>query len=158
MNKYIFTLACFSVFAIAFAFCGCSEDSDEAHQTNTYGTVCTKWGASTSEVMDYMKDYEMKTMENGFICYNGKNDIQTISYYFDNNSLKASLVLIPEENSSLEEVKSSFDKYVYIGEKNGTDIYISEDTNTMVTIGKKIKGEATYCAIGYIIINEKDNK
>jgi len=161
MGKYIFnSIWALVVAVILFALNGCSDDSDESQdtissQTNSSKTVCTKWGASKSEVMDYMRDYEMNAMENGFICYDDKNGTQTISYQFQNNGLQASLLLIPEENTSLDVLKSSFGKYDHLGEKNGLDIYVSEVANTMVTIGKKTKGDNTYFAIGYVVLDDE---
>jgi len=154
MSKYIFKSTCIFILAIAlFTFSGCSDDSDEPQTMNTSNTVCTKWGASKSEVMDYMKNREINAMENGFICYNGNNEIQTVSYQFQDDALQASLVLIPEEKTSLDKLKSSFGKYEYLGEKNGLDIYVSEAANTMVTIGKKTKGDNTYFAVGYVVLD-----
>lgn len=155
MNKYIFIIV--SVINIAlFLFCGCSDDSENLQEMIPSSMVCTEWGASMSEVMDYMSDYEMNSMEDDFICYNGKNDVQTISYQFDEGILQASLVLIPEENMSLEDLKYSFSKYEYLGEKNGLDIYVNEITNTMVTIGTKINGNNTYYSVGYVELNAEN--
>lgn len=155
MGKYIFNSTWALVVAVMlFALSGCSDDSDESQGTISSNTVCTKWGASKSEVMNYMRNYEMKAMENGFICYDGKNEAQTISYQFQDDGLQASLLLIPEENTSLEELKSSFGRYEYLGEKNGLDIYVSEATNTMVMIGKKTKGDNPYFTVGYIVLND----
>lgn len=156
MGKYIFNSIWALVVAVMlFALSGCSDDSDESPQgTISSNTVCTKWGASKSEVMDYMKNYEMKAMENGFICYDGKNEAQTVSYQFQDDGLQASLLLIPEENTSLEELKSSFGRYEYLGEKNGLDIYVSEATNTMVTIGTK--GGNSYFAVGYVVLDDEN--
>lgn len=159
MGKYIFNSTW--ILAVAVMLCalsGCIDDSDESPQgTTSSNTVCTKWGASKSEVMDYMKDYEMNAMENdGFICYDGKNEAQTISYQFQDDGLQASLLLIPEENTSLEKLKSSFGRYEYLGEKNGLDIYVSEAANTMVTIGKKTKGDDTYFAVGYVMLDDEN--
>lgn len=151
MSKNIFNSAWILVITVAsFAVSGCSDDSDELQNTNNFNTVCTKWGASKPEVMDYMKNFEMNAMENGYLCYNGKNGTQTISYQFQNEGLLASLLLIPEENISLDELKSSFDDYKYLGEKKGLDIYVSTATNEMVTIGRKERGEHTYFAVGYV--------
>jgi len=157
MNKHIFISAWILIITITlFAFYGCSDDSDESNETISSNTVCTKWGASKSEVMDYMKNYELKAMEDGFICYIGKNDIQTVSYHFEDDRLQASLVLIPEGNTSLEKLKSSFSKYEYLGEEDEMDIYVNETTNTMVTIGKKDKDDNTYFAIGYVVIDAEN--
>lgn len=158
MGKYIFNSTwILAVAVMLFALSGCSDDSDESPQgTISSNTVCTKWGASKSEVMDYMKNYEMKAMENSFICYDGKKETQTVSYQFQDDGLQASLLLIPEENTSLEKLKSSFDRYEYLGEKNGLDIYVSEAANTMVTIGKKTKEDDTYFAVGYVMLDDEN--
>lgn len=158
MNKHIFSRTWTFVMLIAvLAFSGCSDDDSEGSNGMIASSgVCTKWGASKSEVMDYMRNYEMNSMENGFICYNGKNDIQTISYQFEDEELRASLVLIPEESISPEELKTSFKGYEYLGEKNNLDIYISESANTMVTAGKKVNGGNTYFAVGYVKLSDEE--
>lgn len=139
---------------VLFAFSGCSDDGSEDFaemQNATFGKVCTKWGASKSEVADYMDNCEMDLMESEFVCYNGKqNGVQTISYLFENNALQASLVLISRENTSLEELKSLFDAYEHLGEKNSLDIYVSEASNTIVMVGEKINYGQTYYAVGYV--------
>lgn len=156
MNRYIFSHAWVFVITIAlFTFCGCSDDDSNESQGPISSTgVCTKWGASKSEVMGYMESYEMNSMEDGFICYDGKNNTQTISYQFEDEKLVASLVLIPNENTSLDELKSSFSKYEYLGEKNNLEIFINETANTMVTIGEKVKNEKTLYAVGYVMLND----
>lgn len=155
MNRNIFNIV--SVISIVlFLFWGCSDDSEDSQEKIPSSMVCTEWGASMSAVMDYMSDYEMYSMEDDFICYNGKNDIKTISYQFDEGILQASLVLIPEENMSLEDLEYTFRKYEYLGEKNGLDIYVNETTSTMVTIGKKINGNNTYYSVGYVELNAEN--
>lgn len=154
MNKYFFKAIWIAIiFVASFIFNGCNDDSDEPQGPFSSNMVCTKWGTSKSEVMDYMRNHEINTMENGFICYNGKNNVRTISYQFQDEELSTSLVLIPQDMTSLPELQSSFNNYEYLGEKNGTDIYISETTNTMAIITQKVKGETTYYAIGYTVLD-----
>lgn len=133
-----------------FIFNGCSNDSDEPQIPIPSNMICTNWGASKSEVIDYMKNYEMNIMDNDFICYIGRNNVQTISYQFQDNGLQASLILIPQDKITTSELQSSFSKYEYLGEKNGLNIYISETTNTLATIAQKVKGETTYYAIAIV--------
>lgn len=154
MNKYLFKTIWITIISVMpFIFNGCSDDSDEPQGPISSNVVCTNWGASKSEVMDYMKNYEMNLMDNDFICYIGRNSVQTISYQFQDEELQASLILIPQDKISLSELQSSFSKYEYLGEKNGLDIYVSETTNTMATIAQKVKGETTYYAIGYTVLD-----
>ena len=46
----------------------------------------------------------MNIMDNDFICYIGKNNVQTISYQFLDEGLQASLLLIPKDKISLSEL------------------------------------------------------
>lgn len=150
MNKYLFrTIRITVISVILIVFNGCSDDSDDPQNPISFNMVCTKWGASTSEVMDYMKNYKMNIMENDFICYNGRNKEQTISYQFQDEELLASLILISQDRTSMSELQSLFSQYEYLGEKNGLNIYINKTTNTMATIAQKLKGEIAYYAIGY---------
>ena len=154
MNKYLFKTIWITIISVMlFIFNGCSDDADGSQDLISSNVVCTNWRASKSEVMDYMKNYEMNIMDNDFICYIGKNSVQTISYQFQNESLQASLILIPQDKISLSELQSSFSKFEYLGEKNGLDIYVSETTNTMVAIAQKVKGETTYYAVGYTVLD-----
>lgn len=154
MKKYLFKTAWLTIISvILLIFNGCSDDSNEPQSPISSNMVCTNWGASKAEVMKHMKKFEMKIMDNDFICYNGKNNIQTISYQFQNDELHASLILIPQDNTSLSEIQSSFSKYEYIGEKNGIEIYVSEKTNTMATIALSVKGGTSYYAVGYTVLD-----
>ena len=154
MNKYFSkTIWITLITVMLFIFNGCSDDSEESQDLISSSMVCTNWGSSKSEVMDYMKNYKMNIMHNDFICYIGGNIVQTISYQFQNDSLQASLILIPQDRISLSDLQLLFNKYEYLGEKNGSDIYVSEATNTMVTITQKVKGETTYYAVGYTILD-----
>lgn len=141
------------VTVMSLALCGCNDDSDELQGVISSNSVCTQWGAPKSVVLDYMKNYEMNSMENGFICYDGKNEAQTISYKFQDGGLQAALLVISEEQTTLEDLKSSFGKYEYLGEKNGMYIYVSEASNTMVTIGKKLKSDNSYFVVGYVVLD-----
>ncbi len=158
MNKYFFKTIWITIITVMlFIFNGCSNDSDEPQVPIPSNMICTNWGASKSEVIDYMKNYEMNIMDNDFICYIGRNNVQTISYQFQNESLQASLILVPQDKISLSELELLFSTYKYLGEKNGLDIYVSEATNTMVTITQKVKGETTYYAVGYTILDAETN-
>lgn len=154
MNKFLLRIARLGIVPVIFLLCnGCGFDSDEFQDTIYSNAVCTDWGASKSEVMDYMYDYEMSIMDNGFICYVGRNSVKTISYQLQDGKLQASLILIPQDNASLSELQSSFGKYEYLGEKSGVDIYVNEKTNTMATIARKSKSGTAYYAIGYTALD-----
>lgn len=154
MNKFLLNIARLGIVSVLFLFChGCIFDSYKLQNTICSNAVCTDWKSSKSEVMDYMKNYEMSIMDNGFICYVGRNSVRTISYQFKDDELQASLILIPQDNVSLPELQSSFGEYEYLGESNGIDVYLSEATNTMATISRKSKGETAYYAIGYTALD-----
>lgn len=140
--------------AALFALGSCSDNSDEENGASSSGGVCTKWGATKTEVTNQMKNYEMKAMENGFICYEGKGDVQTISYQFQDGVLQAALLLIPKDETKQPELNG---KYEYLGEKNGAEIYINETANTLATITEKTKGETTYYAVGYTALNDESS-
>ena len=57
-----------------------------------------------------MANYEMNIMDNDFICYIGKNNVQTISYQFLDEGLQASLLLIPKDKISLSELDGNTQK------------------------------------------------
>lgn len=154
MNKHFSKTTWMTILSVLlFIFIGCSDDSNEPENPLSSNVAYLNWGAPKSEVMNYMKNYEMNIMDNDFICYIGRNNVQTISYQFQDNGLQASLILIPQDKITTSELQSSFSKYEYLGEKNGLNIYISETTNTLATIAQKVKGETTYYAIGYTILN-----
>lgn len=152
MNKYFFKITWITIISVIL-FIGCSDDSDEPQHLISSNMICTNWGTSKSEVMNYMENYEINVLDNDFICYIGRNNIQTISYQFQNESLQASLMLIPQDKISLSELQLLFSTYEYLGEKNGLYIYVSEATNTMATISQKVKGESRYFAVGYTILD-----
>lgn len=154
MNKKLFRLTCLLI--AIFVFNGCSDDSDESQEMINSYIVCTMWGVSMPEVMDYMKDSRINTRNMEYICYDGNNGIRTVSYYFQNKGLQASLLLIPETEVSLSELQASFDEYEYLGEKNSLDIYINESENTLVTIGKKVKEDNVYYAVGYTMLDAEN--
>lgn len=136
-------------------FYGCGDSSDgyyideSSEQSKVIGNICTKWGASQTEVMNYMAKYEEQTTEEDFICYKGKGNIKTISYQLKDGKLQASLALLSEKDVSLQNLQSLFSEYEYLGEKNGSYVYVSENENTMVTICTKVRNEITYYAVGY---------
>lgn len=162
------------LFIISFAFSGCNENSDEhkdiinndeikdsteldkQQSIIDLNAVCNQWGAQKSYVMEYMEDYTLKTTEDNFICY--QNDIQTISYQFDNDALVASSVLILNSKVSLSELESAFNEYEHIGAKSGFDIYANEALNIMATISEVEKGDTTFFAVGYTSVNDETNK
>ena len=57
-----------------------------------------------------MANYEMNITDNDFICYIGKNNVQTISYQFLDEGLQASLLLIPKDKISLSELDGNTQK------------------------------------------------
>lgn len=64
MDKFIFKTIWLSIISVMlFFFSGCDDDSDEFESSSS--VVCTDWGASKSEVMDYMENFEMSVDENG---------------------------------------------------------------------------------------------
>ena len=95
MNKTLFKAFWAVVIpALLFSFSGCSDDSDDPQDLISSNVVCMNWGASKSEVMGYMKGYEMNAMEDGFICYMGKGGVQTISYQLQDPIYPLSSVVI----------------------------------------------------------------
>lgn len=137
-----------------FIFSGCDDDSDKFGSSSS--VICTDWGASKSEVMDYMKNFKKSVDENDFICYIGKNSVQTVSYQFQNEGLQASLMIYSQDEISLSQLQLIFKNYDYLGELDGLHIYVSEAKNTMVTIAERKEGENEYYAVGYTDLESKE--
>ena len=158
MNKYfakILGLVTITAF-ILIIFSRCS-DSRRPHSSGYSLFVCTEWGASKSEVLDIMKSYETNADENDFICYTGKHNVHPISYQFQDDGLQSSLVMIPEDKTTKASLQALFNRYEYLGEKDGMEIYVSNTENTMAAITRTISGNAIYYAIGYTVLNTQNH-
>lgn len=149
MKQYIHATVIILASVLLLSLNGCSDSSDGPQSPTSSNKICTKWGISKDEVIDYMNNYETGIIDDNFLCYQGKNEVQTISYQISDDKLQASLVIIPSEKTSLSELQASFKKYEYLGEKNGINIYVSEAENTIATISQKTISNTTYYAIGY---------
>lgn len=157
MNKYVTNTICgiiTIVFSIILAGCSNNDDSDSFGLIPS-DIVCTKWGLTYAEVTEFMKNTEPLSTEisNGIICYKGKNNIQTVSYHFTNDmTLNSTLVVIPADNTSLDELKGLFKDYIYLGQRNDMDVYADEGSDTMVAIGTRTRNDIMYYTVGYSIL------
>jgi len=154
MNKHIETLVCLAAVVFAVMLAGCSDDSDEQSAARQFGSVCTTWGLSPSEVEERMGDYELYSADSDCLYYKSKDGERKISYQFNLGTLVASTILIPEEGTSLQSLQSSFSKYEYLGEKSSMEVYVNKTANTLATIGKKSNKGVSYYAVGYTMLDE----
>lgn len=132
---------------------GCRNDSHEPQGAISPGAVFTRWGATQSEVMDFMNNGSMVYMDDGFICYNGTGNVKTVSYRLENDSLLESMVIMPEDATSLSDVQATFRNFEHLGERNNAEVYVNRASNTIVTISQETYGGASYYVVGYAALD-----
>ncbi|WP_303030204.1 hypothetical protein [uncultured Duncaniella sp.] len=67
-------------------------------------------------------------------------------------TLNSTLVVIPADNTSLDELKGLFKDYIYLGQRNDMDVYADEGSDTMVAIGTRTRNDIMYYTVGYSIL------
>ena len=154
MSKLLFnTLWSICLTGTLAVMAGCSDDNNELQVPPTSGPhtaqICLDWGATKSEVMEYMKNHEMTSLDRDFVAYDGSSPIQIVSYQFDEDSLRAALAVIHSDDISLDELKASFNDYEHLGKSGIYEVYINEEANTMATISEKTTSEISYYNVGY---------
>lgn len=114
-----------------------------------------KWGASQEIIQSEMADYTLIDNDSLNLYYQGNGDESMISYYFVQNKLTASLVLIPKDKMSYDAIKDQFSSYDELGNISNEDVYVKESNNTMVTIDSTANNGTVYYCIGYSKLNNK---
>ncbi len=152
MKQIGFILIC----VLALVLSGCNNEEIRGQINDN--VVCKQWGCSQGEVELHMANFKQQTAENGFVSYFGFGNFKRISYQFEEGLLQASMIIVPEEETSPEAIDDLFRNYVCLGEMNGATIYINEKENTFSTVVKKIKNGESYYSIGYTKLAESQEQ
>lgn len=131
------------------------EDSIDPNDTEQVkellSNVSTSWGASRATIQRQMNGYTTMVEEDDFLKYTNGDKTLYLSYEFTNDSLQASLVLLPQTDGTetSTNIPMNIDQYTYIGETGGASIYAEESSNTMVAVlSRDLEGQK-YMAYGF---------
>ena len=144
--KYLYLL----IVAISLIFYGCSKvNSSNNSDEPIWNKVCTTWGCNSSDIIELMDRYKLYSIQPTTLCYKGFDNVEAITYKFKEDSLYATVLLIKEEMTDIEEIRASFNKYESLGENDSYEIFISTAKNLFITLSSTQKGDKKFHAIGY---------
>lgn len=142
-NLRLYTLLLTAI--LVYIFTSCTKDEEAP----AYSMPCLDWKANKNNVADYMKDFTLEDEEPNYLYYAGKKIEYYISYEFLDNLLCTVAVIIPNSSISLSDLEGTLGTYTYLGELNGTQIFVNEKKNTVATINTYLKDKACYYAIAW---------
>lgn len=131
-----------------FLLVNCSKDKPLQNEV-AWKKVCTDWGTDMNNIKIMMNKYKVKASSASSLMYTGSGRYTSVSYRFDNDSLYATVVVVPAEKYSITEIRSSFSGFTSLGERSGSSLYLDRENNTIVTISEQSKSEVNYYVIGY---------
>ncbi|MFV0328719.1 MAG: hypothetical protein ACK5M3_00420 [Dysgonomonas sp.] len=148
-------LTILSVISILFVITSCeSDDNDQSSNKKIpYSIPCLEWKAPKDKVLIYMDGFTLTGEETNYFYYTGKKVENIISYQFQDGSLDVVALTIPSTSVSLSDLKSTLNKYIYLGEIDGVLVYANEAENTLATISTFVKNNILYYAVGWSPLN-----
>ena len=111
-----------------------------------YREPYTVWGATMSQTKSYMSSYVLYREESTTLAYIGKDKEALIMYNFVDSKLSGSAVAVTTSAATRTEIGAQLQSrgYQYVGEKDGTYIYLSTDQKTIATISENSSLGAYY--------------
>ena len=145
----------YTTLAISITMCLLSCSTDDSNEGETqeeqninvqddFYSLCTDWGKSIDQVSAQMGNYNLKNSNSEYYTYESKNGKSVITYYFVNNSLTATLLLVKNNTDFTPYLL----EYTYIGEINDTKNFVNKQNNCTATIYEHIPTNTNYSAIG----------
>lgn len=131
-----------------------SDDNDQStNKKMPYSIPCLEWKAPKGKVLIYMDGFTLTGEETNYLYYTGKKVENIISYQFQDGGLDMAALTIPNTSISLTDLKSTLNKYIYLGEIDGVQVYVNEAENTLATISSFVKDNISYYAVGWSQLN-----
>lgn len=114
----------------------------------------TQWGMPIAAVKTQMGDAEILNEADGVLTYMvGANNVMTAQYFFDDNSqLYGSAVLVTDVTGEAIDAQLSAG-YIKVSESDTLNLYISEDSATVVMLEPMTYGSITYYQVQYYDYN-----
>ncbi len=122
-----------------------SHEKGATSQT-IYREPYTVWGATMSQTKSYMSGYTLYKEETTSLAYIGKDKETLIMYNFVDSKLSGSAVAVATSAATRTEIDAQLQSrgYQYVGEEDGTYIYLSTDQKTIATISENSSVGAYY--------------
>lgn len=150
-NLNLTWLTILSAISILIVITSCeSDDNDQStNKKIPYSIPCLEWKAPKDKVSIYMEGFALTGEETNYLYYTGKKVENIISYQFQEDGLDMVALTIPNTSVSLTDLKSTLNKYIYLGEINGVQVYVNEAENTLATISTFATDNISYYAVGW---------
>lgn len=149
--------------AIVFSACvSCEKDSFDGDITNNNGNsndngghnniedirLCSDWELSQDEVIEYMQGYTLDKRDDDYLYFSKENASHIVSYEFYKGKLCTSLLMILEDKDLKSEMLDIISEYTKVGSIDNTEIYFSENKNSIASYGIEVDDDKTYTTLG----------
>ena len=132
MNKI--KLFILSIMALAcFSFSSCSDEGENIGSSASqyfFFKPYMEWGSSKSQISSKMAGSDVLVDEDNTLCYQSEGE--TIAYGFKNDKLNT-IVVIPKETLSLDEILLAFKSYTLLSQYDNL-VYLDKNSNTIAEI------------------------
>ena len=132
MNKIkLFILSLMAL--VCFSFFSCNDEGEDAGSNASqylFFKPYMEWGSSKSQISSKMAGSDVLLDEDNTLCYQSEGE--TIAYGFKNDKLNT-IVVIPKETLSLDEILLAFKSYTLLSQYDNL-VYLDKNSNTIAEI------------------------
>lgn len=147
MKEIVKILLCMTILALPFVSCSSEDGESDGVWTKNY---VFDWGTTKENLLNELSNYTTVEDDNEIVYVYLEGNEAIVSYQFENEALCAIAFMSSLEKISKSNMESIVNGYEFIGSlSDGKDIYVNENTNTILQVRSFSYDGNDYYALGW---------
>ncbi len=124
-----------------------NNPSDEQVVEAALNKASLSWNSSVEQIKKQMNGYTIVEQSDDFLQFTNPSNVLTISYGFVNDSLRATVTMMPKLLES--DMSSYLNGYTYLAELSSKNVYYNESVNSMCFSYETSDDNVEYTVLGF---------